>query len=854
MKKSLKSIFKIYFLIFVISSNAQTSPPLMERLFGATTANAVSGNQGLTIALSKYGEVVNLKWPLPNYYDHLNYKSLYPLPSGWQVEQYNKFHNAQPRQGSFVGIQYTNNIGVTSITWLKNDDWTHTQNYKTDTSPIIVTDYYNAALQLTVKSTDFVIHNQDSFVRKFKISWANSSLIQNAKIVFVANMAPCNKNPNFEPNQDWVTDQNNGFSNTYFAPKGQFVSFIPNLAAANVSLIPNIFSSQTAIDTFVTNIDNLFPSLNTDYNPTSLLTAKDIHCVIGANRNPISHGMESDYGAAQTLPTNLIPNGQSTSANAAMLYNIYDLNLANISNEDEIVFQFAFGPKHQLAQNIYDSVFAANVNTLINNVETHWQNKLASATIPQTGDVIMQKNLKRILINTLVAINRGSGSIGSSVCSSQPAYSQQWVRDAAIMGYMLDTAGYTQEAQNQALFFKNVQRTSFGQDCQFPANNECYDGTWSQCYYADGRPSWAYDFEIDEAGWGVWMLYAHSTFLSGIQKTNYLNSVYPAIKRGANFLKDFKDNATGLQLPAREDDVLWNSQTIYGAATTLMGLKAALNTAQFLNDDAVFQIAIQTRITELELAIETHKWGLGGNQYDYSVYGNYGGRSIITWPTLLHDVSNTRMIQHTESLNTQLLPFFNKDNTSLNQEWWYVGKALCAMAYMWKDNPVKRPIVENYLEIMLKEVPTQDTYSYGETNMVRDFNVGGTIVRKYDNRVGQPSTHPAAWIYMTAQILYGINPPIYLGLKDFESSIFEKSIVIYPNPNNGNFNIKFSSNSNDEIKIKVNDTKGILIYEKQFPNSKEFNQNLFMGKLQTGIYFITIINGNMKVSKRIIVK
>jgi Secretion system C-terminal sorting domain len=854
MKKIIKSILKICFLIFILSSNAQTSPPLMERLFGPTTANAVSGNQGLTIALSKYGEVVNLKWPLPNYYDHLNYKSLYPLPNGWQVEEYDKFHNAQPRQGSFVGIEYINSLGVKITTWLKDDSWTHTQYYKTDTSPIIITDYYNSSLQLTVKSTDFVVPNQDSFVRKFNISWANSSLIQNAKIVFVANMAPCNKNPNFEPNQDWVNDQNNGFSNTYFAPKGQFVSFIPNAGAANASLIPNIFSTQTAIDTFVNNIDTLFPSLNSNYNTLSLLTVKDIHCVIGANRMPISHGMESDYGAPQTLPTNMIPNGQSTSVNAAMLFNIYDVNLANASNSDEIIFQFAFGPKHQLAQNIYDSVFTTNVNTLISNVQTHWQNKLATATIPQTGDAIMQKNLKRILVNTFVAINRGSGSIGSSVCSSQPAYSQQWVRDAAIMGYMLDCAGYKQEAENQAQFFNNVQRTAFGQDCQFPANNECYAGTWSQCYYADGRPSWAYDFEIDEVGWGVWMLYAHSTFLSGTQKTTYLNSVYPSIKRGANFLKDFKDNATGLQLPAREDDVLWNSQTIYGAATTLMGLKAALNTAQILNDDPTFQTTIQARITELEQAIETHKWGLGGNQYDYSVYGNYGGRAIITWPTLLHDVSNTRMIQHTESLNTQLLPFFNKDNTSLNQEWWYVGKALCAMAYMWKDNPVKRPIIENYLEVMLKDVPTLDTFSYGETNMVRDFNIGGIITRKYDNRVGQPSTHPAAWIYMTAQILYGTNPTIYLAINDLKNPDFEKNISIYPNPNTGNFNIKFLSNSNNEIKIKVNDTKGILVFDKQFLNSGEFDQNINLGKLQFGVYFVSIFDGNKKAVKRIIIK
>jgi hypothetical protein len=770
-------------------TKAQTSPPLMERLFGPTTANAASGNQGLTIALSKYGELVNLKWPLPNYYDQLNYKSLYPVPNGWTIENYNLYHNAQPRHGSFIGIEYKTANGTKKTTWLRDSTWTHNQYYQTNTSPVIITEYYNAALQLTVKSTDFVVHDKDAYLRKFNLQWANKNLIKNAKIVFIANMAPCNKNPNFDPNQEWVNDASNGFSNQYYSPKGEFVSFIPNAGAANVALIPNIFSSQATIDNFVTGLDASFPSLNSNYNTTALLTAKDVYCVIGANKMPVAHGMESDYGAAQTMPDTLIANGQSTSANAAMLYALYDVDLANTNNVDEIMFQYAFGPKYSLAQTTYNNVFATPYNTTLNNTINFWNAKLSTAIIPQTGDTVMQKVLQRILVNTFIGTNRGSGSIGSSVCTSQPAYSQQWVRDASIMGYMLDCAGYTAEAEQQALFFNNAQRTSLAQDCSMPANNDCYAGTWSQCYYADGRPSWVHDFEIDEAGWGVWMLYAHSTFLNGSAKTNYLNTVYTAIKRGANFLTAFKDNATGLQKAAKEDDVLWTSQTIYGASTTLMGLKAALCAAQLLNDSTVFQNKIQLRITELEIAIETYKWGLNGNMYDYKVYGNFGGRSSIVWPALLHDTLHPKMIAHTDSLNNQLLPFFTKSNASLNYEWWYVGKTLTAMAYMWRSNPVKRPIIESYLKTVLKSVPTPGTYSYGETVMVRDMDSAGVTIRRYDNRVGQPSNYPPAWFYITAQMLYGNSPQIYTGVTAINTNEVSTKVTITPNPSNGSFSI-----------------------------------------------------------------
>lgn len=819
----------------------------MEGLFGPTSANAASGNTGLTIAVSKYGELVSLKWPLPNYYDQLNYKGLYPIPSGWQVEDYNRFHNAQPRHGSFAGIEYKQN-GVKKTSWFRDSTWTQTQYYLSATSPIIITEYTNSQLQLTVTSTDFVLHNQDAFLRKYSIHWNNVNLIQNAKIVFIANMAPCNKNPDFEPNQDWVADQNNGFGNAYYSPKGAFVSFIPNSTVANNSLLPFFLSPQATIDNFVEDIDSLFPSQTTSYNPGELLITKDIHCVIGANRMPIAHGMDSDYGFAQTMPDSLIPNSQSISAGAAMLYNLYDLNLSNPNHSDSIVFQFAFGPQYQLAQTLYDSVFAANYNTLLSNTKNYWETKLSTAVIPQTGDAAMQKTLKRILVNTLIGINRGSGGIGSSVCSSQPAYSELWVRDAAVMGYMLDCAGYTEEATNQALFFSDIQRENFGDDCRIPANNECYAGTWFQCYYADGRPSWMYDFEIDEAGWGVWMLHQHSNFLSGIEKTDYLNAVYPAIKRGADFLRDFEDTLTGLQSAATEDDVLWHSQTIYGAATTLMGLKAAVSAGILMNESLSELDSWNNRIAELENAIEVHKWGLQGNQYDYTVYGNFGARAIAIWPALLKDTLNSQLLSHADSLNSQILPFFTKADNSLNYEWWYLGKTLTSLAYLWRSNPAKRPVIENYLSTVLKEVPTTGTLSYGETVMVRDMDSSGVMVRKYDNRVGQPSNHPAAWFYMTAQMLYGNSlPDLYVGVEDKNSSE-ENKILIYPNPSQGSFTI--NNSTNDSGFLEIYSATGSLILNSTL--AKGVNR-IEMQKKSAGIYFAVMRVEEKMLTKKIIV-
>lgn len=99
-----------------------TSLPIMEMIFGPTATNAVVGNGGLTIGLSKYGEVVNLRWPCSNYYDQLNFETMHPVPAWNKVEWYNRHLNAKEFSGSYAGIEYTSN-GKKNISWFRDKDW-----------------------------------------------------------------------------------------------------------------------------------------------------------------------------------------------------------------------------------------------------------------------------------------------------------------------------------------------------------------------------------------------------------------------------------------------------------------------------------------------------------------------------------------------------------------------------------------------------------------------------------------------------------------------------------------------------------------------------------------------------------
>ncbi|ESU23715.1 fpp1 protein [Flavobacterium enshiense DK69] len=81
-----------------------------------------------------------------------------------------------------------------------------------------------------------------------------------------------------------------------------------------------------------------------------------------------------------------------------------------------------------------------------------------------------------------------------------------------------------------------------------------------------------------------------------------------------------------------------------------------------------------------------------------------------------------------------------------------------------------------------------------------------------------------------------------------------KNFTIYPNPNNGNFNVQFESNSSNNIKINVYDISGRIIFEKSYQNSGFFNQNIQLNNAQTGVYLITVLDGDKQTTKRIVIK
>jgi len=80
-----------------------------------------------------------------------------------------------------------------------------------------------------------------------------------------------------------------------------------------------------------------------------------------------------------------------------------------------------------------------------------------------------------------------------------------------------------------------------------------------------------------------------------------------------------------------------------------------------------------------------------------------------------------------------------------------------------------------------------------------------------------------------------------------------KNFEIAPNPNTGRFNIQFDSQSADTTVVAVYDIGGRQILSKTFQQTSVFNENISLNAA-SGIYLVTVTNGNQKETRKIVIQ
>jgi len=77
--------------------------------------------------------------------------------------------------------------------------------------------------------------------------------------------------------------------------------------------------------------------------------------------------------------------------------------------------------------------------------------------------------------------------------------------------------------------------------------------------------------------------------------------------------------------------------------------------------------------------------------------------------------------------------------------------------------------------------------------------------------------------------------------------------MVYPNPNKGNFNIKFNNAFSDKVEINVHDMSGRSIFKKNYTVQGDFNENITLDTVQSGVYLLSVFDGEQTQTQRIII-
>jgi large repetitive protein len=91
---------------------------------------------------------------------------------------------------------------------------------------------------------------------------------------------------------------------------------------------------------------------------------------------------------------------------------------------------------------------------------------------------------------------------------------------------------------------------------------------------------------------------------------------------------------------------------------------------------------------------------------------------------------------------------------------------------------------------------------------------------------------------------------------DFFSGIFDETVVsqvkFYPNPNNGIFTLAIEGNGTYQVVVR--NVIGQTIYNNQYVVSSSLVQSIELNRVESGVYFITVVNDGFESTQKMIVR
>lgn len=440
---------------------------------------------------------------------------------------------------------------------------------------------------------------------------------------------------------------------------------------------------------------------------------------------------------------------------------------------------FAFGATAAAAGEALAAARDAGADAVITRDRAAWEARAGALrlpdrlpdTLPAEDRARIVRAARRALLHVYNGTDRATGAIVASIARQAP-YGLDWPRDGAFFDYALDVAGDPAAVSRRLAWALPLARRAPLSATQVnllvdprpptdPRNGrqQYPEAAWEMNYYATGAMGGFIRFEIDNTALMVWTAAAHVAYAPEAERAALATRYWEAVRPSADLLADWRDAATGLQAPANEDDNTAFTATLHGGTAVFAGLEGAARLARFLGH-ATEAARWERRASELRDALVRAFYDEGAGRFVNRVEGAaqtnpgsspLGATAWLVWPAELLPASDPRLArQMRHDLERVLASLRGAENTEGGA---YLTKTtLAAAVYLANGgDPTLRPLVEEALARLARDILTQDTQVMGEVFVTRR-NPDGTVAG-YENRVSIPHLWEATLFYLSAMAL-----------------------------------------------------------------------------------------------------
>lgn len=764
-----------------LTSKPRCIKPQDRPIYGPTDVNAQTANGSLAVATNHEGTMTVLRWPRPSFYEQLKY-----FAEGRDAENPDDI-TVPPNQGAFLGLAVDTGDGF-ETTWLR--DWPEIdQAYRNDRanavdySDEIVTEYVDDDLGLEVTVHTVAAQGEDVLAREVEVTQRPDSDVEAAKLLAFENLGlVVGKYPQY-PIQDWCLEENNDHRARY------------------VDRLDAVVHDRSGVDQSTGEQRSVALAVGFEGESTGHQVGGDAYdpAAEPAGRDGPARDAYDDAATGTLSGTDRYV-GQATSALATTLSFGRGNGPATASGT---VF-FAAGADETEAGTALGWARDRSFERLRREKENRLDDLLGDAPLPNRRTVVrehgqaaaeaVEATARRALISMVTAYDPESGAIVASI-TTQPPYGEDWPRDGAFFNYVLDLIGLHDWVEKRNRWYASVQQRAAAEATSGnpePATDpgqlsslNTVPGSWNMNYYGDGIPGGPIPYQIDTTGFVIWTMYDHYEVTDDV---SYLRSVYPSIRRAADFLVECRDPQTGLQCGGPEDDrpTEPTRQTINGAAPTWQGLKSAMQAARVLGheDDAA---RYEERMHELGQAIDRELYETENGCYGCGANGFPYGET--TWPlgftpyadpdadptdpdADIHDTpqvdnpfEHPRIRSHMTTDGRGVAELVQEPEAGEVDDGGYDAKAIIplAKARRGEDEPRSLSLIQDSVRWIATQHASEDTHVMGE--FWRIYGEGDD--REVRSIQGQPHIWEQSLFYLAALEAY---PPAGV---DFESATME---------------------------------------------------------------------------------